>query len=410
MGDQKPPQWFDDQQTGTEDEDFKRRKAALLEELPRLLKERANRPVGREGKPGRAQNFYPYLLVRSVLGDRGDRPFNTCFWESPDIWTAPGDPAVSPALPADHGGQVTAGQANTLYAHVWNLGFAPLAGIRVEFYWCDPSVGIDGAHANLIGVARCELAGRGMDGSHKLVKCPVAWVPVMANGGHECLVVRISGIGDPIGGNAWQTWLNRHVAQRNISVVSAGSNVAQLIAYLDKSRFLNTRMQLVQLGAREGELARHIIAPKLRIAEMDTHVLGEIALNGKVMLAMPREVPAGMLAPVHPLAHGGPAPTPRLRAFGTTPIMNPAISISALRTAERLAAGRLGTERLGRGRLGRGGISDGAHLHDLLTGIADLHLGTDIHDAPAPGQAHVVRIASYRGDQLVGGYTMVVTG
>jgi hypothetical protein len=28
----------------------------------------------------------------------------------------------------------------------------------------------------------------------------------------------------------------------------------------------------------------------------------------------------------------------------------------------------------------------------------------------APGEVHVVRVASYRGMQLIGGYTMVVTG
>jgi hypothetical protein len=163
---QAPPSWFDKQPGEPDDESFQRRKADLLKQRPQLLEQRKDR--------GRAYNFYPYLLVRSLLGDRGDRSFNGCFWESPDIWTAPGPPATSPATPATHGGQVVVGQPNTVYAHVWNLGFAPLAGIRVEFYWFNPSLGIDGSHANLIGMARCELAGRGMAGSHKLVKCPTA--------------------------------------------------------------------------------------------------------------------------------------------------------------------------------------------------------------------------------------------
>src|SRR5260370_11174177 len=189
---QTSPSWFDRQGEQPNDEDFARRKAELLKQLPELLARRKDQ--------GRAKNFYPYLLIRSVLGDRGDRPFNCCFWESPDIWTAPGDPATSPSVPTDHGGQVTVGRPATVYAHVWNLGFAPLAGVRVEFYWFNPSLGINGSHANLIGMARCDLAARGMAGSHKLVKCPKAWIPVLENGGHECLVVRISGIGGPIGG------------------------------------------------------------------------------------------------------------------------------------------------------------------------------------------------------------------
>ena len=214
MTDKAPPSWFDhDNKSARLDEE--RRRQHLEQELPTLLERHGS-------DKGRAQRFYPYLLVRSVLGDRGDRPINTPFWESPDIWTAPGDPATSPDLPPTHGGTVNAGVANTVYAHVWNLGFAPLIGVRVEFLWFNPSLAIDGAHAHSIGAARCDLAGRGMTGSHKLVKCPTAWVPVVENGGHECLMARLSGIGDPIGNNEWQPWHNRHVAQRNISVVTAG--------------------------------------------------------------------------------------------------------------------------------------------------------------------------------------------
>src|SRR5438552_4472238 len=62
----------------------------LRSQLPGLLKQ------FEEGKRGRAQRFYPYILIRSVVGDRGDRPINVPFWESPDIWTAPADPSVTP--------------------------------------------------------------------------------------------------------------------------------------------------------------------------------------------------------------------------------------------------------------------------------------------------------------------------
>jgi hypothetical protein len=274
-----PPSWFDKQKPGPIEGELKERRAKLLEELPKLLERQKDR--------GRADSFYPYLLIRSVLGDRGDRPINVPFWESPDIWTAQGDPATTPAVPSDPGGVVTAGKPNTVYAHVWNLGFAPLAGIRVEFYWFNPSTGIDGSHANLIGMARCELAGRGMPGSHKLVKCPKPWMPVMQNGGHECLVVRASGIGDPIGGNEWQPWQNRHVAQRNVSVVQAGAGVSALIGSLNKSRLFGTRLQLIQVGPAEGELVRHLVVPKLQVARVDTMVLGEVNLSGEIVHVQP---------------------------------------------------------------------------------------------------------------------------
>ena len=382
MSEQQPPKWFDGQQPDAHDPDLKRRKQKLLEELPKLMERQKNR--------GRADSFYPYLLMRSVLGDRGDRPFNTCFWESPDIWTAAGDPSVSPDIPPDHGGQVTAAQPNTVYAHVWNLGFAPLAGIRVEFYWFNPSLGVDGTHANLIGVARCELAGRGLPGSHKLVKCPKPWIPVVQNGGHECLVVRVSGIGDPLGANEWHPWQNRHVAQRNISVVSAGSSVSELVSSLHLTRPFNTRIQLIQLGAREAELARQIASPRLRVAAVETQVLGEMNVMNEVLAPkLSAQPPAGALAAVHPLAAGGPPTAPVLHAPSAVRIVDPHVIFSHFAPRGRRAPD---------------------HLSSLFAGIALLHPGAGSHGKPAAEEAHVIRVATYSGEQLVGGYTLVVTG
>src|SRR5262249_10214682 len=45
------------------------------------------RPKGPTFGP-RKDEFLPYLLVRSSSGDRGQRPFNGVFWESPDIYVA----------------------------------------------------------------------------------------------------------------------------------------------------------------------------------------------------------------------------------------------------------------------------------------------------------------------------------
>jgi hypothetical protein len=391
-----PPPWFGAQGLDTNSAEFKQRKAALLKELPALMDRR---------KGGRANRFLPYLLVRSVLGDRGDRPINVPFWESPDIWTAPGDPAAAPAIPPNHGGVVTAGQPATIYAHVWNLGFAPLAGIRVEFYWFDPSVGIDGSHAHLIGMARCELASRGMTGSHLLVKCPTAWTPTLVNGGHECLVVRIEGVGDPIGGNPWAPWQNRHVAQRNISVVTAMQNLAGLVAGLNASRGIHTRLQVVQVGTREAELALKIAAPHFRPAPLDAHVLGEIDVAGRLTRAAPEKPPPAVLAPVHQLAAGGPPATPTLLPEGEAKVIDATRTFGNLRVAPQDAA-RLG-DRI---KTAEARTVPGHHLADLLGRIGTLNQGHATVPPLARGEAQVLRVASYRGDQLVGGYTIVVAG
>lgn len=386
MSDQAPPPWFDQQGSDADQSDWERRKAQLEEQLPDLLKCRDYK--------GRAQRFYPYLLLRSVLGDRGDRPINTPFWESPDIWTALGDPAASPDLPPSHGGTVQAGQANTVYAHVWNLGFAPLAGVRVEFFWFDPSLAIDGAHAHSIGVARCELAGRGMAGSHKLLKCPTAWVPVMENGGHECLMVRISGVGDAIGNNEWQPWENRHVAQRNISVVAAGATIGNLVTSLNLTRRLDANLQLIQLGPREGALAAGLVTPQLRVAAIDTHVLGELTVANEIVLRQPATPPAGMFTAVHPLASGIDLAPPVVRGIDSgTRVVDPSLVLSDFQPERPIAIGEPAP----------------THLADLLASVDGLHDGRTL-DQPAPGEAFVLRMASYVGDQLVGGYTLVIGG
>jgi hypothetical protein len=386
MSDKKPPSWFG--KAGAEDpkqtDADKQRRAELLKELPSLLR--------RQQDKGRAQKFQPYLLIRSVLGDRGDRPINIPFWESPDIWTAAGPPAAAPAVPPDHGGVVNAGQPNTVYAHVWNLGFAPLAGVRVEFFWCNPSLGIDATHAHPIGMAHVELGGRGSPGSHKLVKCPTPWVPVMENGGHECLVARASGFGDPVGNNDWAPWLNRHVGQRNVSVLAAGAAIGQLVHSLNLTRAATARVELVQLGQAQADLALKLVAPRLKASPVvETHLLGQLDTNGRVTLQPARAVSPAMLAPVHALAHGLTAPAPRL--FDQAPIVPLARNVTGV--APRPAAPA---------------VAPTADVAELLGGFQTLHPGAPSLAPPARGEAHVVRLASYQGTQLVGGYTLVMSG
>jgi hypothetical protein len=420
---QQPPNWFTGQET-SDDGDFAKRKAQLLEELPKLL--------GRQNDRGRANSFYPYLLVRSLVGDRGDRPFNQAFWESPDIWTAAGDPEHSPAIPANHGGVVTAGQPNTVYAHVWNLGFAPLAGVVVEFYWFNPSLGIDGSDANLIGIGRCELAARGMAGSHQLVKCPKPWVPVMENGGHECLVVRVYGIGDPLGNNDWQPWLNRHIAQRNVSVV-AQQNLGNLFTRLGAIKTVN-RLQLVQLAAKEGEVAAKIVAPRTTIpVDTATHVLSELNAQRQVVVGQRLAPQAATLAPFHPLTTTKVPAAPVLKAPGAVPVVATAALVAHLAPDVRAAAAPAPAGpkpaapppaaptpaaakpaiplRINPAAEAAATPSLVASITSMFASVPELHPGAQTLPSLKAGQVNVLRLANLdAGGQLVGGYTLVVEG
>jgi hypothetical protein len=192
----------------------------------------------------RKDAYLPWLLVRSNAGDNGARPFNGWFWESPDIFGLSNtDPANAPLIPDFSAGvvQIQAGAPATLYAHVWNLGKAAAFRVRVEFYWFDPTLGIARTDANLIGAAWIDLGDRftrypnwvemtgpsgtyASRGCHAIVKCPVPWVPSMIGSGHECLVVRaFEPIMDATPYNSFAAATDRHVGQRNISVVQAHS-------------------------------------------------------------------------------------------------------------------------------------------------------------------------------------------
>jgi hypothetical protein len=190
----------------------------------------------------RKDEYLPYLLIRAASGDRGGRPLNGVFWESPDIFVLPDQDAdTAPLRPTSFGAVAQANVPNTLYAHVWNLGKAPAYRVRVEFYWFNPSLGISRADANLIGAAWIDLGNRFTlykdwvevkesygqwvsQGCHAVVRCPVSWVPTYENNGHECLVVRVfEPMMDAVDPSQFSAAADRHVAQHNIAVVQAAS-------------------------------------------------------------------------------------------------------------------------------------------------------------------------------------------
>lgn len=191
----------------------------------------------------RKDEYLPYLLLRSKPGDRGARAISGVFWESPDIFVYSGVPAeAAPLKPPSTAGVATVGAPTTLYAHLWNLGRAPVWGAYVEFSWFNPSLGFSYAKAHRLGAAMVDLGDRFTSfpdwreatgpagdryltrGCHAVVKCPTTWVPSYENGGHECLVVRVfEQFMDPVALTNYDARADRHIGQRNIAVVDAHS-------------------------------------------------------------------------------------------------------------------------------------------------------------------------------------------
>jgi hypothetical protein len=173
----------------------------------------------------RKNEYLPFLVVRAFPGDRGSRPIAGVTWESPDIFVAPNlDASAAPPLPTTLGGVAAAGAPNTLWAHIWNVGRAPVVNARVEFYWYEPTIAPDATSAHLIGAAHVDLGDRFSGRAHTIVKCPNTWVAEYRNGGHECLIVRcFEPMLDALGPNQWSSAEDRHVGQRNISVIDTHS-------------------------------------------------------------------------------------------------------------------------------------------------------------------------------------------
>jgi hypothetical protein len=300
--------------------------------------------------------FLPFLFMRANAGDIGARPVVGPFWESPDILIEPGvDPAHAPAIPNSLGAIAQAGVDNTLYAHVWNLGQASSPDTLVEFYWFNPSLGFDGASANLIGATWTDLGPRGSAGSHRLVRCPVSWRARFLNGGHECLMVRLSQAAlDPLSAPAWDASRNRHIGQRNIHVMSAAEAAAKPTLPIAVGPLFGGAAAVAVQRADTGAV------PWLHLVTMDrARTLGTGLPTGDVGLTAP--TPAGA-----PLPNLGVVPDPR-------------------------AAGLIGDAH--------GVTGDGQQVGFHAT-----------DGNPGAGQAHVYRVTGTQNGALFGGYTVIVLG
>jgi hypothetical protein len=174
-----------------------------------------------EGEGGTVP-FTPFLVIGTRPFDDGSRPPGGPFWASPDI-------AVSTA---DAAGHVPQGVDATIAVTVHNLGSAAAFGVRVTFFWSDPSLwlsdpsqGPTAATATPIGTGEPAPGSTGLPGtiaghSDKTYACTTPWSPEFVNGGHECLIVVVSSTGDPLPPkHAFRADLDRHVGQRNMTVL-----------------------------------------------------------------------------------------------------------------------------------------------------------------------------------------------
>ncbi|MEM9572413.1 MAG: hypothetical protein AAF996_13195 [Pseudomonadota bacterium] len=138
------------------------------------------------------------------------------WWLSPDIWIVPGsDPLGAPGIPI-------AGNSAFVWARVRNDGDTEVTNAEVRFHWADPSAGFDRTTAHLIGSSFVTLAAGEV--SEVLLLAP--WTPEYVNNGHECVLAEaFHPFLDALPTSpAFNVPTDRHVAQRNLTVIQATAN------------------------------------------------------------------------------------------------------------------------------------------------------------------------------------------
>ena len=304
----------------------------------------------------RSELDLPYLFMRANPADLGARPVVGPFWESPDIFILGGvSPGLAPPLPPTLGDIAVAGEPNTIYAHVWNFGKAAANEVLVEFYWCNPALGINAASVSLIAQATMSLGAKGSGRSHAVLKCPEPWSPTFVNGGHECLLVRVwDNPADLPGEPTFDASINRHVAQRNIHVIPA----ADVIGH--------------ELGGPQSGLKEPLL---LQVGPL---------YGAPATVAVERVAPSAM--PWLQLHTG---------ERGVFPAMAPPTGVPTLSTPATLGGG---VPTAG------GAASQDVHGDDQHVAFST----TD--NAPGPGEAHVYRVSAAQDGAVFGGYTIVIVG
>jgi hypothetical protein len=168
------------------------------------------------------------------------------WWVSPDIWVVPGSDPNGPA------GSPIAGRPNYLWARVTNTGTSAVTAARVDFYWANPSAAVVVGVATFVGSAYADLA----PGDTQEVLCLVPWVPVIVNGGHECVLAVVHGYGDqnalpdPLpNGYPFDPPQHDQIAQTNLSVLEANMIRLPLTVFVNA---IGRRARQVQLSVETG--------------------------------------------------------------------------------------------------------------------------------------------------------------
>jgi hypothetical protein len=321
----------------------------------------------------------PWLLLRMFDSDPGwprPNPMHPTFWESPDIWVESEDPLGNPV----------AGQPNYVHARITNLGSCAAVPVKVDFFWGDPSVGLDAGHMHRIGTKSEYVKIPPLQSVD--VRCSSPWVPVLENGGHECLIVNCTNwVADPIQ-YPYDADLDRHVGQRNVHVI-AGTPGKMVAIQIKLGNIMAAKTNTKVVAAISQAVVAKDLLGKLPAAEITARLLafnpaglvdGGIAAVSRSYDAPYAEGELTGISRFYHLRKTGGADTASLASAPAARTPEPGYSHSGTLLETALEPGEQKTIAV---RIG-------------------------VPQSAQPGEFIVCRLAQVVGETIVGGYTIII--
>jgi hypothetical protein len=252
--------------------------------------------------------------------------------------------------------QPVAGEATQVFARVTNLGLSDAIGATIQWFWANPSMGINPATVHPIGT----LTGQTIPAQNSLIfQSPTDWTPIVENNGHECLIAQaFVPVFDPLT-NPDDPVDDRHVGQKNEQLITLAQG--QSFHFIVEAHNTARAAEQVVLEVRRGV----------------------IPLNLQARFGRPGLLPAQLLDPTVLL--------PFSLSAGT-----------AAANVVQPAATRAATNCLG--------PALAAITQQLKPGeVHKVSLSGQLPPTAMPGEIHVIRISQRVGQVVVGGYTLYVT-
>jgi hypothetical protein len=355
--------------------------------------ERAKEWFGRQKHPGRQDGLWPYLLIRAFPGDTGVRqPPVSYFWESPDIRVYAGDVGIDDIAGLTPVLHPTPNQPHSVFVHVWNLGRLAALGTLVRVWWANPAFSFDASSPeppHFIGGVRVNLGDRSAPDCHTLVRIPGVWVPIVENGGHECLLAVATHVMDP-GGAGFQAATDRHVGQRNVTLAAPNVDLSGLLNRLGAVLRVGSDLQLLHGGA-----------------DVEPILLAHKAIEGRqVTLPRTREVVARV--PGLSVGHLGTV----TRTLAGHVVVTGAQSVAAMRAPGALTTIDRDTLLAGspvRALADRKRVSPARAVVEALD-VRDLTAGSIAAAvSSSSGDGNLLRFQEVRDGVVIGGYSVIVS-